>query len=156
MKINKIFTVFMAMITLCCFAATSFAVLHPKYYAKRAKESKIKAIAQVKAVKVMDHHKAVDYKRVVFKLDKAFGKETPPQVFTGRCESVNKRFYERPPGVGGTIYYYPAKGERVYVTISDNDGSITSYTKLTPKLEKALRKNYKKVKIKMGTAYVNR
>ncbi|MFH1552359.1 MAG: hypothetical protein ABID83_01800 [Candidatus Omnitrophota bacterium] len=139
-----------------CFVATSvFAVLPPKYYEQAAEESRIKATAVVESVKVMDHYNAVDYKRVTFKLIKSFGPEEAPEKFTARCESVNKRWFEKPPGVGGTIYYYPDRGERVYVTISSNDGGITSYTRLTPRLEKALNENFKSVKTKMGTAYVS-
>lgn len=149
---------FLVSVILCAglLATTAFAVLPPKYYEKAAEESMIKATAIVKSVKVIEHHKAVDYKKVTFELIKSYGPEKAPQEFTGRCESVNKRFWEKSPGVGGTIYYYPEKKEKVYVTINDNDGSITSYTRLTPKLEKALDKDFKSVKTKMGTAYVSK
>ncbi|MFC1644038.1 hypothetical protein ACFL5C_01780 [Candidatus Omnitrophota bacterium] len=145
-----------AILFLCFFSTSVFAVLPPKYYEQAAEESKIKATAVVESVKVMEHHKAVDYKRITFKLVKSFGPEVAPAKFTGRCESVNKRWFEKPPGAGGTIYYYPARGEKAYVTISSNDGGITSYTRLTPKLEKALNEDFKSVKTKMGTAYVSK
>ncbi|MFC1480586.1 hypothetical protein ACFL5Y_03990 [Candidatus Omnitrophota bacterium] len=145
-----------AILFLCFFSTSVFAVLPPKYYEKAARESKIKATATVEAVKVADHYNAVDYKKVTFKVIKSFGPEEALEKFTGRCESVNKRWFEKPPGAGGTIYYYPKKGERVYVTISSEDGGITSYTRLTPKLEKALNEDFKSVKTKMGTAYVSK
>ncbi|MFC1570848.1 hypothetical protein ACFL4E_03595 [Candidatus Omnitrophota bacterium] len=149
---------FLVSVLLCAglIAASAFAVLPPKYYAKAAEESNIKATAVVKSVKVLEHHKAVDYKRVTFELIKSYGPEKPPKEFTGRCESVNKRWWEKSPGVGGTIYYYPKKKEKAYVTINHNDGSITSYTRLTPKLEKALDTDFKSVKTKMGTAYAGK
>lgn len=147
---------FLAAVILCAgiLAATAFAVLPPKHYAKAVEDSKIKATAIVKSVKVIDHRQAVDYNKVTFTLIKSFGPEKAPKEFTGRCESVNKRFWEKSPGAGGTIYYYPSKNEKVYVTINDNDGSITSFTRLTPKLEKALDTDFKSVKTKMGSAYV--
>jgi hypothetical protein len=137
-------------------STSAFSVLPPKYYEKAVKESKIKATAVVKGIKVLEHYNAVDHKKVTFKLIRSFGPVRAPEEFTGRCESVNKRWFEKGPGAGGTIYYYPRKNQKVYVTIRDNGGYITSYTSLTPKLEKALAGNFKSVKTKMGTAYVSK
>ena len=136
-------------------SASAFAVLPPQVYAERAEKSDIKAIAIVKGVTVLDHYNAVDEKRVTFERVKSFGRVQAPVTFTGLCKSVNKRWFEKGPGVGGDIYYYPEKGETVYVMIRTDGSEITSYTRLTPELEKALTSNFKSVKTKMGTAYVS-
>jgi len=133
-------------------ANIAYAALSPKYYEKATEESKIKATAIVKSVKVLNHHRAVDYKKVTFSLIKSFGPEKAPEKFTGRCESVNRRWLEKPPIVGPAIYYYPKKNEKVYVTIAGNDGAITSYTKLTPELEKSLDKKFKSAKGYIATS----
>ena len=57
------------------------------------------------------------------------------------------------PPPGGTLYYYPNLGDRVFVTISRDDGELTSYTKLTPDLEKALKNNLKVLRLR-GTEVV--
>ena len=143
---------------ICMVSARAFAVLPPKVYEKLAEESKVKATAFVKSVQVIGHYNGVDEKVVAFKLIKSFGEVTPPETFKGRCKSVNKKWHEfgRGPGVGGDIYYYPRRGERVYVTISDNGSYITSFTRLNPGLQKALDSDPGSVKTRMGTAYVSR
>jgi len=127
----------------------------PAHYEEAVEKSQIKAIAEVQFVKVMGHYKAVDEKMINFRLVKSFGETTPFQLFTGRCRSINKRWNEKYPPPGGNIYYYPQRGDKVYVTVSENGGYITSYTRLTPSLEKALDTDFKSVKTKMGMAYVD-
>ncbi|MDP8253886.1 MAG: hypothetical protein P9X27_05770 [Candidatus Kaelpia aquatica] len=137
-------------------SVSAFAVLPPKVYEERVDKSKIKAIAVVKDIKVVDHYNSVDDKQITFTLIKSFGEIAPPKIFMGRCESVNKRWFEHGPGVGGDIYYYPNKNDEVYVTIAENGSEITSYTKLTDDLKQALSDDFKKVKTKIGTAYVGK
>lgn len=156
-KVSRILFFFISIILCGGMVATSaFAVLPPKYYEKAAEDSKIKATAIVKSVKVTEHYNAVDEKVVTFELIKSFGPEKAPKTFTGRCKSVNKRWFERGPGAGGDIYYYPGKGEKVYVTMHNDGSHITSFTRLTPELDKSLNENFKKVKTKMGSAYVSK
>ena len=128
----------------------AFAVLPPHVYRERIAASKIKAIARVQGIKVLSTSRGVQMKEVTFKLEKAFA-EGVPAVFTGTCSSVLP--WGRPP-VGGTIYMSPAKGERVYVTVSKKGGSITSYTLMTPRLDEALRKDPSRVKPDMASVHV--
>jgi uncharacterized membrane protein len=155
MKYGRKLIIVVCMIILCFMSTTAFSIMGPEKYEKMANKSEIKAIAVVNAVKVTGHKKALDYKMVTFELEKSFGTKMPTGDFKGRCESVNKRFYERTPGESATIYFYPKKGDRVYVTISREGGQITSYTFLTERLEKALSEDFSKVRIGMGAAYVS-
>ncbi|MBU1083756.1 MAG: hypothetical protein ABIG55_05020 [Candidatus Omnitrophota bacterium] len=138
---------------LCALTAEAFAVLPPQYYAQYIEDSKIKATAVVRSVKVISHRNAVDHKKVTFSLIKSYGPEKAPETFTGTCSSVNKRWFEGPPMLGPTLYYEPEKNEKVYVTVKDNDGDITSYTPLTTELEKALNEDISSVKNGMGTVH---
>ena len=109
---KKMFFLVSVMLCIGLLAASAFAVLPPKYYEKAAADSKIKATAIVKSVKVVEHREAVDYKRVTFELIKSYGPEKAPEEFTGRCESVNKRFWEKSPGVGGPFTIIPRRKKR--------------------------------------------
>ena len=102
------------------------AVMPPHYYQTLAKKAKIKAIAVVERVEVLREDRRSSTQRVQFRLEKAFFGSDVPKNFSGNCESV-LHFWQK-PGVGGTIYYYPHKGDRVFVAVSNNGGSIYSYT----------------------------
>jgi len=120
-----------------CFCQTALAVLPPEYYRQKIQDSHVKAIARVVQIDRISHRNSVDEKKVVFQLIKNFG-DSVPDLFIGICYSVNKRWWEKEPMVGGTIYQYPQKGDKVYVTASFDGGLITSYTVLYPELEDAL------------------
>jgi len=128
------FSVFLLLAALCVpFGAP--AVMPPEHYAERAATSKIKAVAVVKDVIALSETKRRTHKKVVFTLEKPLEKNIPEE-FTGTCYSVDHAWQQ--PGVGGTIYYYPVKGTRVLVTITDNGTSITSLTLLNPELEREI------------------
>ena len=130
----------------------AMAVLPPSHYQKEALQSGIKAIAVVDDVSVIDETKRYTSKKVTFRLEQSFSEGEIPDSFTGSCVSVDHTWQE--PGVGGEIYYYPGKGERVFVTIASDGGPITSYTPLTPQLEAAMTKSPEEIRYKMGKAYV--
>ena len=137
---------------LCCVAAnTALAVLPPYVYKERIEKSKIKAIAEVQAIKVTKTSRGVQIKLVTFKLEQVFVDGGVPASFTGQCHSLLPGVV---PAPGGTIYMRPQKGERVYVTVSQNGGQITSYTRMTPRLDEALRKRPETVKPGMATVRV--
>jgi len=127
------------------------AVMPPAHYRRLAEESKIKATAVVDFVLRAEDGKRYSTQRVAFRLETAFS-ENVPDRFSGSCYSVLHRWQK--PGVGGEIYYYPRKGDRVFVTVSTDGGWITSYTRLTPALEAALRENPGAVIFGMGEARV--
>lgn len=116
----------------------AFAVRSPEHYEAMARSSAIKAIAVVQDVKILEETREATRKEVVFQLEKALGAEAPA-TFRGTCFSVDRDGQE--PEAGGTIYYYPQKGVKVLVTVSSNGGAITSYTVLSPELEKEVTAN---------------
>jgi hypothetical protein len=123
------------LMTVLCFSATAMAVLPPKHYARQAELSEIKAVAVVQTVKILQKTKRATHKKIVFKLEQNFGQKVP-EIFRGTCYSVDHKWQK--PGVGGTIYYYPTKKERVLVTILKDGGPITSYTPLNDGLKTEL------------------
>jgi len=119
-----------------CFTTASWAGMPPQHYAERAEESKIKAIAVVEKVEVLEKIKRYTTKQVTFRLEYGLTFDTPA-TFTGQCASVDHEWQD--PGVGGIIFLYPNVGERVFVTVSSDGGSITSFTPITPELENSVK-----------------
>ena len=129
-----------------------FAVLPPEFYERQVQSSAIKAIAVVEEVNILDETAQSSYKKVFFSLERPFSKDIPKN-FTGYCYSVDHKW--QTPSMGGTIHYYPRKGERALVTVSSDNGSITSYTQLSPELEKELNKNsFKNISFQRGRASI--
>jgi hypothetical protein len=147
----KLKSIINAVVFLIGTSTCTHAVMHPSHYKKLAEESKIKAIAIVEAVRLIDNGKRFSIQEAVFRPARAFA-ENVPERFSGSCYSVLHKWQN--PGVGGKIYFYPKKGERVFVTVSRDGGSITSYTRLTPRLEAALKKDPESVVFGMGEALV--
>ena len=76
----------------------------------------------------------------------------------GFCkQSLSLDFLHRHYGaalVGPTVYFHPAKGDRVFVTVSEDGGAITSLTPMTPELEKGIRETPDKIRYGISRAYV--
>ena len=121
----------------------------PEHYEKKAVQSRIKAVAVVEKVRTMERTKKSSYKEVLFRRIHSFTPETPA-TFKGTCHSVDHQWQD--PGVGGIIY--SEEGKRVFVAVAEDGGSITSYTVLSPQLEKAIIENPAGVRFKMGKAYL--
>jgi hypothetical protein len=134
-------------------AASAEAVMPPGHYARMAEASKIKAIAVVKSVQVIERTKLSTHKRVVFDLKHPFN-EAVPETFSGTCYSVDHAWQE--PGAGGTIYHYPSAGAAVYVTVASDGGSITSYTVLNEAAEEQFLQNPGRIRYGMGKAYLEK
>lgn len=147
---NKLIKGILTAVLLILTTGIAFAVMPPKHYKELAEESKIKATAGVISIKVIESTKRSTYKEVTFQLIKSYSVVKTPEKFVGKCNSVD--FPWQDPGVGGTIYYYPERSDNVFVTISENGGSITSYTILTPQLEEALEKD--QIAFGMGKIYI--
>ena len=134
-------------------AGSAGAVMPPAHYARVAGASKIKAIAVVKSIQVMERTKRSTYKQVVFELKRPFS-DGVPKTFSGTCYSVDHAWQE--PGAGGTIYHYPVEGATVYVTVAAEGGTITSYTVLNEAAEREFMQNPGKIRYGMGSAYLER
>jgi hypothetical protein len=107
----------------------------PQHYAELATRSRIKAVAVVEEVTIRTETNRATGKEVLFRLERSFGEGTPRQ-FRGSCASVDHPWQR--PMAGGTLYFYPQKGARVLITVSDNGGPITSYTPLNDELNAEL------------------
>ncbi|WP_041720287.1 hypothetical protein [Pseudodesulfovibrio piezophilus] len=120
------------------------------YLALLAEDSEIKAIAEVVSIKVVSNNSDGTFKQVTFK--KLYG-VTPfiPQEFVGGCKTMEARWQRRLPD---TVYFNPRRGQKVYVTVTTNEGAITSYTLLTRQLEAALKQNPRSVAYSKGRANV--
>jgi tetratricopeptide (TPR) repeat protein len=141
---------FLILLSFTCLKAPG--VMPPEVYNKKAKESKIKAIAVVKEIKVMDTHDGVEEKLVTFALQKSFSSDFISNDFMGTCLTPVKGSKPMP---GKAIYFYPRVGEKVFVSILGNGGEITSYTLMSEGLQKALKTSPDKITFSMGKVLVN-
>lgn len=115
------------------FSTICFAIMPPSHYEKQIKKSQIKAEAKILQVKILDKTEYKIKKEITFELIKSKGKKTPQKIFKGWCYSVGKK-----PLVGGDKYYYPIKGERVYVTLFN--GMVTSLKTLQDNTQNSFKK----------------
>lgn len=127
------------------------AVMPPDHYRRMAEESKIKAIAVVKSVEVIERTKRSTLKRVVFEMKHPFSVDAP-RSFTGTCYSVDRAWQD--PGVGGTIYYYPVKGTTAFVTVAADGGMITGLVILNEEIEKQFMAHPERIRYGVGGAYL--
>lgn len=115
----------------------ALALMPPEVYIKRIEDSKIKALAKVNKVEVIE---TTEHRRtllVTFELVKSYAEAKPGKVFTGKCYAPGEK-----PLLGGDIYFHPAKGDSVFVTINSTEkGMITSYTIASDKIIKALQEH---------------
>ncbi|WP_462325483.1 hypothetical protein [Desulfoplanes sp.] len=131
----------------------ALGIMAPKYYAERSEKARIKAVGTVERVDILEVGKHFTRKRVIFRREFAVTEE-PGAVFNGTCKSVGTDFQKRHGLVGPNIYFYPQLGDRVYVTIVEPGGPITSMTPVTPELEKGLRSAPETIRYGMSEAYV--
>nr|WP_287411715.1 hypothetical protein [Pseudodesulfovibrio sp.] len=122
----------------------------PDYMALMAHDSEIKAIATVSKVRQMRGNRDGTFTRVSFKRVYAVTPYTP-KIFIGACKILNYAWQKRSKDI---IYIKPKVGQKVYVTVSSNGGAITSFTRLTPELDYAVRKEPFRVEYTHGKAVI--
>jgi hypothetical protein len=130
---------------LLLFSLSAKAVLPPEVYEESMRRSKIKAIATIKDVETIRIGSRATSKKATFKLEYALTKRTP-ETFVGHCESVETDEQKANIMVGGDIYFYPFKGERVFVTVSKDGGYITSMTPMIEELEQIIREEPERIR----------
>ena len=133
---------------LSALAGQALALMPPRVYAERSEKARIKAIAVIVEV-VTDE--AAGSSVATFRSEYRLTPDAP-NIFTGTCRS--SRTEAEKGMVGPTVYFHPAKGDRVFVTVSEDGGSITSLTPMTPELEKAVRETPGKIRYGISKAYV--
>ncbi len=130
------------------------AVMPPVHYQLQAEASAIKAIARVEKVEPLDSSRRFSTQKTTFKLMGDPYRIGVSERFSGTSSAVLHIWQK--PGVGGNVYLYPKVGELVFVTVAENGGAITSYTPLTPALEKSLMETPWRIRYGMRTAQVEK
>ena len=153
-KVLPFFSVLTITAVLVFMTSKVHSVMPPKIYADQAINSKIKAIATVKKVRITDAGIRHNTKVVTFELEYALTRGIG-NIFTGSCKSVDTPKQNAGLMMGGDIYHYPQAGERYFVTISDDGGRITTMTKMTPDLEHAVRNDPGRIRYRPGKACLN-
>jgi len=107
----------------------------PDYLSMMAQESEIKAIATVAKVQAMAHNADGTLNNVTFKKIYAI---TPyvPSDFVGGCKSFAGGWQKRAEGM---VYFNPRPGQKVFVTVTTNEGAITSLTPMNAALDHVIR-----------------
>lgn len=130
------------------FIPSTLQAVMPPPYSKFAKSSPIKSIAVVENVKVLNEFDS----KVLFRVEKSFANKTV-QEFEAICPTGNYS-PAKPEMTGGRLYYTPKKSDRVLVTV-DKEFHVTSYTKISPELDRELNKNgLKNITFSMGYAMI--
>ena len=132
------------------FSIPSALAEDPDYLSLQAANSEIKAIGEVVAVRRVSSNRDGTFKQVTFKRVYAV---TPyiPKSFVGGCKTMEFAWQKRS---GGMVYFKPRKGQRVYVTITNNGGAITSYTPVDSRLEAIVRNKPNRLVYRNGRANV--
>ena len=130
----------------------AWAVMPPEHYARMAEDSKIKATATVESVEVLETGKHSSLKKVIFRLRHPVSDHVP-ETFSGTCYSVDHDWQK--PLAGGTLYFYPQKGDFVFVTVGGDGGSITSWNYLNDIMEDLFIDNKDKIRYGMGNAWLD-
>ena len=124
-------------------------MISPDAMTKIINQSQIKTPAVVENVKTIQTNRGVRIQMVEFKgLYYNSGK-----TYTAKCHNYKSINPWNVPTTGGPRYYYPKKGERVFVTIDRDGGEITSLKKMDSEFEAKLKVNKDAIKYDCNGAY---
>ena len=112
-------------------------------------QSQIKTPAVVESVKTI-HNRRGNRTQLV-KLSGLYNNSN--KKFEAKCYNYKVIFPWDVPEVGGSIYYFPKKGQRVFVTIDYPNGEITSVVIMNKEFENKLQKTPQKLKYDYNGAY---
>jgi hypothetical protein len=133
-------------------AGKSFAVMPPEVYRQTIEQSRIKAVATVDRVKTTHTGWHFSSQTTSFTLITPYFKTSVPQHFSGTSDA--ELWPWQKPDAGGKLYFYPKKGDSVFVTISQDGGTITSYTIASKPIVDALENTPEKIRFGLGNAFV--
>lgn len=131
--------------SLFIFQNICFALPNPKSWEAYANISKIKEVAIVTHIKIDQRKDNVIYQTVTF--------QTQNKTFTGKCITESKNSDTKNRIIGG-IYFNPQVGDLVYVTITNNNGQITTYQPITKEQARLYKANPDKIRYNLGKAYI--
>jgi len=135
---------------LLLFFAWPAAAKDNDFLAIMAQQSEIKAIAKITKVIRMQANSDGTVKQATFKRIYAVTPDTQ-KTFFGQCKTYESAWQKR---VKGLIYFNPKPGQVVYVTVTTDDGAITSFTPLTPELEHIIRSEPGRIRYAHGKAKI--
>ena len=130
------------------FLGTSFAFaeLSPDYMLNQINTSKIKTPAKVTSVKTLQSKKG--YKIQLVKFKGLYGNEG--KIFEAKCHNFDT---EPPVSSNDPRKYQPQRGDKVFVTVDQNGGEITSMVYMDEKFEQNFKNNSQKIKFDCYGAY---
>ena len=146
----KIRTFLLSICLLLLLAASPCAAQETDYLAMMAQQSEIKAIATVAKVLRMSPNADGTIKEVTFKLVYAITPDTP-KTFVGNCKTYESNWQKK---VEGLVYFNPKPGQRVYVTVTTNEGAITSFTPINAELDHVVRTEPNRLSYAHGKAEI--
>ena len=124
------------------------AMIAPEYMLENINNSKIKTPAVIKNVKTIKNDGGNRTQKVTFE-----GLYTNENiVYEGICHNFKKRMPWNVPMLG-LRFYYPKKGERVFVTIEKDGGEITSLILMDKTFENKIKNYPSKIKYDSSGAY---
>jgi putative transposon-encoded protein len=150
-----LWTLTLVVMVILCAGTRGFGLMAPEHYAARSEQALVKAIATIDRVALLEVGRHFSLKRVFFQREFVVS-EKIEAVFNGTCRSIDTPFQKSHGMVGPNVYFSPRAGQRVYVTITDPGGEITSLTPVTPELEKALRTAPETVRYGVSRAFVQK
>lgn len=165
-------------------AGIAFGALPDECYTDDITSSRIQAVAVVEKIEAISEDKMYVVKKIIFKPERSFQlpwqspggsliikpKPTPksrlksnspdskssepvqtPGQLTARISELKPEYEGYPDAV---LQFRVKDGERVFITVSDDGGELTSYTVMTSNLEDALNKTPEKVQAGIGQVFV--
>ena len=111
--------------------------------------SQIKTPAVVESVKTIQNRRG--NRTQIVKLKGLYNNSN--KTFEAKCYNYNGIFPWDVPEVGGSAYYSPKKGQRIFVTIDRPNGEITSVVIMNKEFEEKLQNMPQKLKYNHSGAY---
>ena len=126
-----------------------FSMISPDARLEIINQSQIKTPAVVESVKTIQNRRG--NRTQLVKLTGLYNKSN--KKYEAKCYNYKGFFPWDVPEVGGSVYYSPKKGQRVFVTIDHPNGEITSMVIMDSEFEKKLQKTPQKLKDDYSGAY---
>ena len=126
-----------------------FSMISPDARIDIINQSQIKTPAVVESVKTIQNRRG--NRTQIVKLNGLYNNSN--KKFEARCYNFKSIFPWDVPEVGGSVYYYPKKGQRIFVTIDRPNGEITSVVIMDKEFENKLQNVPQKLKYDYNGAY---
>ena len=126
-----------------------FSMIAPEARLDIINQSQIKTPAVVESVKTINNRRG--NRTQLVKLNGLYNNSN--KKYEAKCYNYKGVFPWDAPEVGGSVYYSPQKGQRIFVTIDRPNGEITSVVIMSKEFEHKLQKTPQKLKYDYMGAY---